>query len=191
MPFSNIQIPSAAALAEIKSLLPRVVVAAYRPFVAHASQTLAAALRGKVTEGGPDTIFLDLFTGYWWFGVLDDGRRSTRPKTKQVLVWFENPKDDPRINGGTRYPKKYEGARRLTKREYVEGLDENKRRRAAGQPPFMIVREFDAGPFPGRHFTEKATARVSAEIRETLRTILVPDIRRQVTAELQQMFKGL
>jgi hypothetical protein len=68
-----------------------------------------------------------------------------------VLVWFSNPDDDPRTRGGLEYPVRRSEARRLSKAEYDRGLEENRRRRAAGLPPYMIVTTL-AGPVVGTPF---------------------------------------
>ena len=80
-----------------------------------------------------------LYLPHYWAVWVHDGRGPVSPKERTWLVWFQNPKDDPRTGGGRNYPVRVSDVVRLTQGQWEDGLEENARRRAAGQEPYMIV----------------------------------------------------
>lgn len=93
-----------------------------------------------------------LFLPQFWAVFVHDGRGPVSPVEKTWLVWFQNPQDDPRTNGGRNYPVRASDVRRLTKAEWDAGVRENNRRRAAGQEPYMIVTKHSGPVVPPQSF---------------------------------------
>lgn len=190
------EFPSKPALETLRRSLPGLLRNTADPFVRPWSKTLAQALRFTVVKADEQSLRLVGATGYWWAGVLDQGRKAVYPKVKEVLVWFLDIRDDPRVRGGTKYPKTYEGARRLTKAEYLNGLEQNRINRAAGLPPYMIVRPWPgqsaskgfSGPFEGRKFSDLASPALSQALTEEVTAVLVADVREQLRKELRAAF---
>ena len=128
---------------------------------------------------------------HYWAVYLDQGRGVVKPSSAKVLVWFQNPKDDPRTNGGRNYPVRRRDVRRLSRAQYRAGLRENTRRRRRGQEPFMIVRSLDgspklAGPAAGKHFMAKA---FNSSTRGEVSRIIQDEISKHVRARVK-LVKG-
>lgn len=83
---------------------------------------------------------------HYWSVIAHEGRGPVRPVQARVLVWFANPKNDPRNRDG--YPVRLEDRRRLTAAEYEQGLWMNRLRAMQGLPPYMIVTSV-SGPARG------------------------------------------
>lgn len=111
------------------------------------STTLRRAMRLIIEESEARA---NLFIPQYWAVFYHDGRGSISPVSARKLVFFDNPKDDPRLNGGVS-PERAGALRRLTKAQYNEGLVQNQRRAAAKQRPFMFVVD-SAGPQAARPF---------------------------------------
>lgn len=91
----------------------------------------------------------------FWARYLHDGRGPIQARFGRKLVFFADPRDDPRIAPIPRgYPTEPSQARRLTEGEYRAGLERNRRRRLAGQPPYMVVVD-RVGPFEGYHWLDE------------------------------------
>lgn len=139
------------------------------------SRALRAALRLIVNESEERA---DLFIPHYWAVWYHDGRGRVEPVTAQKLVFFDNPSDDPRIPG-RRYPEREAQVRRLTKRQYEQGLRINAERAARGQRPFMFVVDSvgPAGPHPFFRLLERGAASRADQIvprifeRELLREL--------------------
>jgi hypothetical protein len=78
-----------------------------------------------------------LYIPHYWAVYYHDGRGPVQPVSARKLVFFNNPDDDPRLEGG--YPVRVSDIRKLTKEEYDEGLRRNAERRRSGGEPFMFV----------------------------------------------------
>lgn len=64
---------------------------------------------------------------FYWARFYHDGRGAMRARPGHKIVYFENPDDDPRINGAARnYPKRAADIKRLTKRQFYKFLGEGK-----------------------------------------------------------------
>ena len=124
-----------------------------------------------------------------WAVFYHDGRtRPILPVRGSVLVWFTDPRDDPR-----RHTFDYTG-QRLTRQQFYEGLAENRRRRAAAgnsasYEPFMVVTRAVRKPTAPHPFFEQGLSgtwpRVKAQVvRETHRLArsFFPAFRREVIA---------
>lgn len=123
------------------------------------SKTLRAALRLIVNESEQRA---DLFIPHYWAIYYHDGRGSVHPVTARKLVFFDDPRDDPRAPT----PERESQVRRLTKDTYRRGLEINKERRARGLRPFMYVVD-SVGPSKPRPFFERLS-RGSARRNEAL-----------------------
>lgn len=93
-----------------------------------------------------------LFIPHYWAVYYHDGRDGFGPVSANKLVFFDRPEDDPRLEGG--YPVRASEIRRLTRDEYVEGLERNAERRRNGLRPFMYVVD-SVGPQAGRPFFDE------------------------------------
>jgi hypothetical protein len=100
------------------------------------SSTLRAAARLVVERLGEESV-ASIFIPHYWAVYYHDGRGAFSAPQGRFLVFFPNPADDPRLEGGR--PERAAGARRLTADEFRAGLDENQRRLEEGGPPYMIV----------------------------------------------------
>jgi len=114
------------------------------------SATLKAAVRLIVQESQQRA---RLFIPHYWAIYYHDGRGVVSPRSARKLVFFDNPREDPRNRGGAR-AERASRERRLTRAEYQRGLEINAERRARGQRPFMFV--VDAvGPSRPRPFFDE------------------------------------
>lgn len=111
------------------------------------SKTLRAAITLIVDESEQRA---DLFIPHYWAIWYHDGRGAVHPRSARKLVFFDNPHDDPRLKGGRR-PVTESQVRRLTRRQYEEGLRVNRERAKRGQRPFMFVVD-SVGPSRPRPF---------------------------------------
>jgi hypothetical protein len=113
-----------------------------------------------------------LYIPHYWAVYIHDGRtRGFGPRRTTYLVWFTNPKDDPRLRGG--YPRRAREIRRLDEfpGAFQHGLRRNAQRRARGLKPFMVVTKFQPRPLaPSYFFTGAHMKRFEANARfETAR----------------------
>ena len=89
---------------------------------------------------------------HYWAAYYHDGRGAFSAPGGRFLVFFADPEDDPRLEGG--YPVRAEDVRHLTKDEFYSGLAENERRAALGGEPFMFVVR-SVGPMAGHPFFDQ------------------------------------
>lgn len=141
------------------------------------SRTLRAALRLVIDESRNRA---HLFIPHYWAVYLHDGRDGFGPRSAKKLVFFDNPKDDPRIRGA-RAPERASQLRRLSRREYQKGLEINNERRRRGQRPYMYVVD-SVGPATGSKFFDKLGA--GSAVRNA------PLIARVFDAHIQDMLKA-
>lgn len=121
------------------------------------STTLRDALH--IERLNEETVILRI--AYYWARWYHDGRgpvvasHAAPGRThSHVLIWFQNPRDDPRIGGKSRnYPVTANDVKSLRQfpGAYKRGLAENNRRKKNGQEPFMIITQV-SGPFAGVPF---------------------------------------
>lgn len=85
---------------------------------------------------------------HYWAEFYHDGRGGFEAQAGRMLVFFADPGDDPRLDGGP--PVRQSDARRLTREEFLAGLAENEARALDGREPFMFVLRSvgPAGPHP-------------------------------------------
>lgn len=110
------------------------------------SRTLREAVR-LIVDAQAGTA--ELYIPHYWAVYYHDGRKGFGPITSSKLVFFADPKDDPRLVGG--HPERDFDIRTLTRDEYEHGLAVNAERRKNGQAPFMFVLD-RVGPAAGHPF---------------------------------------
>ena len=139
------------------------------------SRTLKAALQLIIDENRSRA---HLFIPHYWAIYYHDGRGSVSPRSAKKLVFFDNPREDPRNRGGARAVRA-SGERRLTKAQYEQGLRINAERRARGQRPFMYV--VDAvGPSRPRPFFDQMAPKASERTGPRARRAFDREIQRMV-----------
>jgi hypothetical protein len=120
------------------------------------SATLQDELQWTLLKGREEGVALVLKS--YWAIFLHDGRGPVLPKRARFIVFWRNPRQDPRNAGG--FPVRRSEITRLTKQEFQAGLMQNRAARAQGLPPPMIVmrtkdfRVVPTGPAEGKHFFE-------------------------------------
>lgn len=129
------------------------------------SSTLRRALELIVEE---NLYRARLFIPHYWAVYYHDGAAPFGPLTASVLVFFDDPRDDPRIASG--YPVRASEIRRLTREEYENGLEINRERMANGDRPFMFVVK-NVGPHAAHPFFDElgvgAAERAGPVVMET------------------------
>jgi hypothetical protein len=94
-----------------------------------------------------------LIIPHYWAVYYHDGRGSVTPVSASKLIFFDEPLvNDPRLDGA--YNRRAADIQVLTRDQYLDGLEQNRERRAQGLPPFMFV--VDAvGPSRPRPFFDQ------------------------------------
>lgn len=136
------------------------------------SQTLRQSFRLRKLPG-KDAVAIA--TPYYWARYFFNGRGEVSPKEKTWLVWFQDPRTDPRNQGG--YPKRKSDRRRLTKEEFAWGMAMN-RLLANGDDtmPFMVISQH-SGPAEGTDELRKALK----NFPRTARRIIKREFQRELT----------
>jgi len=96
------------------------------------SETLRNAAR-LIVEQGEALIRIP----HYWAVYYHDGRGGFEAPAGRFLVFFADPLDDPRLEGG--YPVRASEFRRLTPDEFQDGLERNQENFELGLGPFMFV----------------------------------------------------
>lgn len=103
------------------------------------SRTLRRDLVVEIDIGAPgEPALILLHLPYYWAEFAHDGRNEISGK---LMVFFPNASDDPRTAYGTNYPRN-PGDRLSMKMfpdEFAFFQRENRRRKAAGEDPIMVV----------------------------------------------------
>ena len=119
------------------------------------SRTLEKALRIKqaVTRPGRGA---QLFIPHYWALYAHDGRRGfTAIGPRKFLVFFADPRNDPRTDGGRDYPVRVSQVKKLTKAQFDKGMRINRQREKQGEPPFSYMKVLKSvGPARGTPFFE-------------------------------------
>lgn len=84
------------------------------------SETLRQALRAEVLTDRTARLLVP----HYWALYQHDGRGVAFPRRSVFLVYFVDPKDDPRLEGG--YPVRLSDVRRLSKEEFQDGQQRNR-----------------------------------------------------------------
>lgn len=149
-----------------------------RPQVTRASRTLGRALNLFVLpQTDPTRITARIQIPHYWAVYVHDGRGPFGPRYKKFLVWFRNPKDDPRLRNGIP-PVRARQLKRLTKDQWLAGLEANQIARAAGQPVPMIVTRYVSTPTPARPFFSNESALGMKGFIDTVRTTVKPQVQK-------------
>jgi hypothetical protein len=132
------------------------------------SATLQRALNTRLEETLDGMVAL-VGVPHYWAVYLHDGRAGFG-KSHGFLVFFKNPAEDPRIQGG--YPERASQIRRLSPAEWRRGLERNRQHLAAGGDPFdapmIVVRR--VGPAQGAHWFTRGMAGFIEEAGQELAT---------------------
>jgi hypothetical protein len=109
----------------------------------------------QILDTGPGSAAL--YTPYYWAKYFHDGRGPVRARPGHYLVFFLDPRDDPRTSFGTKFPVRRSDVRHLSRDEFLRllgtpGMIITKEVRGAlGQPFFTEpLRDLDAGPIVSR-----------------------------------------
>lgn len=90
---------------------------------------------------------------YYWARYYHDGRGPIFAKPGRKLVYFRDPKNDPRIATG--YPKTRADIKPLTRQQFYDGVRMNKQMEKlnpdGGPQQYMLIRD-DVGPAMGEPF---------------------------------------
>jgi len=111
------------------------------------SKTLRKAVNAFVLDSTHSRIQIP----HYWAIYLHDGRGPFGPREKNMLVWFRNPLNDPRLRKGNK-PVRASHVQRLTKDEFYGWLARNRKARKNGQPVPMIVTPYVSRPAPPTNF---------------------------------------
>ena len=132
-----------------------------------------------------------LYIPHYWGIYVHDGRGAFGPKRAKWLIWFRDPKDDPRLSRG-RSPRRASQIRHLTPLEFQLGMERNK-----VDPGFMILRKhvgpvrpspfFENEPGGGMHRFGRIAGDIivrdfNAHLKKRLKTVL--SIKGSVTVKL-------
>lgn len=101
-------------------------------------------------------------TPFYWAQYYHDGRGAFRARPGHKLVYFKDPKKDPRLRGG-RYPERLSDVRKLTSAQFYRLL----RDRSSG----MVVRQ-SVGPAAGDPFFVRAARRMKRRTGDPARTLM-------------------
>lgn len=135
------------------------------------SKTLRRAMQVRVDSQTEARVHIP----HYWAVFYHDGRGPIVAKGKK-LIFFANPKNDPRLVGG--FPIKRSDIKHLSEDEYLDGLEKNKALRGTGQV-YMHVLE-SVGPSPAHPFFDQGMVGfirvvneiVQEEIGRTVQTFL-------------------
>lgn len=113
----------------------------------------------------------------YWAVYYHDGRGPVFPLTAKLIIYFRNPREDPRLDNG--FPIRATDIKRLTPQQWRDGLRRNAAARAAGVPEPMIVAPF-TGPAIGHPFFEEGLANFIQIARNIVLEEFTPWIRSQL-----------
>lgn len=107
-----------------------------KPVVGIASSHLAARLERVIEDDENAALHIP---HYWAINVHDDRPRVVPRPGKKFLVWFTDPRDDPRLQPEPPVRKSEVRTMHLFESEWQAALEENQVRRSFGLPPFMVI----------------------------------------------------
>lgn len=165
------------------------------------SRTLADSMQLILREGG-----IDVYIPYYWALYVHDGRGSFRMPPGKFMVWFRDPKQDPRLSGG--YPMRVSERQHLSAEEFHDLLEQNRaaelatygRPRRAGEPQVgpVIITNLIRNKTPGKPFfaneggggmagfDEKASQIGEAQMRSFVREMMgdLLNVKKTATAKI-------
>lgn len=109
-----------------------------------------------------------IYSYYYWARFVNDGRGPVRADDDKVLVFYEDPQDDPRIKRG--YPRKPEQVKRLTKRQLRSGIERG-----------LIIVAQEVGPAEGLGFIEDGIRKTRDEVAGSALKQIRGDVRRLIS----------
>lgn len=146
-----------------------------------------------------------LHVPHYWAVYVHDGRGPATPKNAAFLVWFRNPRNDPRLNNG-RSPERLAQTRRLSSSQFKYWSAKNReivkryRRRTgkkiltssdyeAMQLPMIVAKMSPkgGGKIPGQRFFGNAAGEGMAGFKEEASRIAVRMTSNHVRAELDRV----
>lgn len=169
--------------ARLLGLLVRAAMDQARPGIP--SRTLRRDLLAELDPSGRTAFVV---SPYYWALHVHDGTKAVwhAPTSggKRLYVFYRNKRDDPRTDGGRRYPRRAAAMRPLTDDEYDKALRRNRERRKRGQPPFAyFVRAVRSPtPTPGAGFFD--TSRVMRGYVQRGEAIIAEELETLVRREL-------
>lgn len=112
-------------------------------------RALQKALRVQIV--GPDEVQLQI--PHFWAVYVHDGREApVRPQVATFMIWWENPREDPRLRPTGVTPQRASQIRHLTADEFREALATFRSYTAAGFKSPVIVRRHVTKPTPPSPF---------------------------------------
>lgn len=119
-----------------------------------------------------------IFSIYYWTRFVNDGRPAIEANPKRPLIFFKDPKKDPRIKGS--YPRRPKHNVRLTRRQYAY----HKKR---GN---LIITK-SVGSAAGLKFLEKGLQDARKKIPTLVRKRIQTDVRRNLRRRRDSITVGL
>ena len=140
------------------------------------SRTLRRACHFELTVAGPLVSSGQLYIPHYWAVILHDGRKEVRTEGRKFLVWYKDPRHDPRLQAG-KTPARYadRGKLRLTPQEFRQELKKGRiivsqKSRAVKSRPF-----FGNAPGEGMYgFEQEVGLIVLEEIRKEVAEFTKP-----------------
>jgi hypothetical protein len=158
-----------------------------RPLVP--SRTLRRSMNVFVYRNNSELGVLEI--PYYWALHVHDGRgsfgvhsraRSGGGRQPKHLLWFRKPRNDPRTQGGTNYPRREKDVVQMwaSQAEYQNGLKRNRERYKQGKEPYMVVRKFNTKEMAPSPFFSRGLAGFDEEVGD----IVLEEWERLVRSEL-------
>lgn len=88
---------------------------------------------------------------FYWAIYVHDGRGAITMPAGRFMVFFREQRDDPRLDGG--HPQTKAGRKHLSPAEFQGYLELNRKARAFGLPPIMLVKRTVGRVKPNRFFS--------------------------------------
>lgn len=149
----------------------------------HGSKTLAAAIRVDVARF--DLAFITV--PHYWAIYVHDGRGPFGPKRQGFYVWFQDPKQDPRLNRGHGWQRRSQH-RRLTRAEFQAGLEQNRshfeRGGDARTMPMIITKQVRRGMSPNEFFSNAPRGGMFGFVKEA-DAIVGPAFNKHILTQLK------
>lgn len=135
-------------LDDLGTRLGRAAAKKVRPRVREASRTLARAIQVQRTSLRKTHVYIP----HYWSLMVHDGRRPFRKQ--RFMVWFRNPRNDPRLPGG-KTPQRVSQLRHMSREEFEFWQEQNRKADPTGLNPRarpMVVTKVIRKPTPPDRF---------------------------------------
>ena len=154
------------------------------PGIRDASRTLAKEAVARYLGSIGDEHVGDVLLSSYWAEYVHDGRRTVFPSQKVFLVYYLDPRKDPRRRGGRSLTA--EGERRLTRAQFRALSKQIYQAKKAGRrPPARIVES--SGPTAGKPFFDNS--RGMAAFEALANSYIERRIDAYVRRELRNLFR--